>query len=254
MAASLATSALAFLAIFAGALAGVWLASRLPEPHRSSESRTAVSVSMAVVGTMAALVLSLLISNANSSFNTQVAAIDDLAVNIVKLDRTLIRYGDGTADIRQALRAYATAKASELSGRDNRSARKIDTLRLLEQVSDGVMALHPSSTREQQIQQRTLAIVYAMSDARWTLAETEGSAVPRVFLVVLIFWLSLLFTSFGLFAPRNQTVVVALLLCALAISGGIFLILELGSPNNGLIRVSVTPIELAVQQLQKPTE
>ena len=250
MAASLATSALAFLAIFAGAVGGVWLASRLPEPHLSSESQTAISVSMAVVGTMAALVLSLLISNASSSFNTQVAAIDDLAVDVVKLNRTLIRYGRDTIDIRQALRAYAAAKAAELSERDSRSDRRADTLRLLERVSDDVMALRPQNAREQQIQQRTLILVNAMMDARWTLAETVGAAIPHVFLVVLIFWLTLLFASFGLFAPRNQTVLVALLLCALAISGGIFLTLELGSPNDGLIRVSVAPIELAVQQLQ----
>jgi hypothetical protein len=39
-----------FIAIAFGALTGLWLARHLPKTHLSSESRTAVSVSMAVVG------------------------------------------------------------------------------------------------------------------------------------------------------------------------------------------------------------
>ena len=202
---------------------------------------------MAVVGTMAALVLSLLISNASTSFNTRVTAIDDLALDIVKLNHALVRYGNDTIEIRRALWAYAAAKALNLSEWDSHA----DTLRLLDHVSDGILALHPASERDHQIQQRTLTLVDAISDARWTLAETAGSAIPHAFLIVLIFWLSLLFASFGLFAPKNQTVLAALLLCALAISGGIFIILELGSPDSGLIRVSLAPIELAAQQIRE---
>lgn len=239
-------SGLAFVVIFSGALAGMWLARQLPEPHLSSESRTAVSVSMAVVGTMAALVLSLLISNANTSFNTQAAAVDNLAIDMVKLDRTLERLGGVTAQVQGSLKAYATAKLQELAGRGDRS---IDTLKLLETVSDGILTLHPADARSRQIQQRALTLVDAITDARWTLAETAGSAIPRAFLAVLVFWLSLLFASFGLFAPRNSTVLAALLMCTLAISGGIFIILELGSPTSGFIRVPVTELDMAVRQL-----
>ena len=245
-------SGLAFLAIFGGALAGVWLARRLPEPHLSTESRTAISVSMAVVGTMAALVLSLLISNASASFNTQSAAVDNLAVDIIKLDRALIRLGRQTAEVRGTLLAYAAAKARDLSGRDSRSDLDAEKLRLLEHVSDGILALHPAEARDTQIQQRALTLVDAITDARWTLAETTGSAIPHAFLIMLIFWLALLFASFGLFAPRNHTVLAAVLMCALAISGGIFMILELGTPNSGLIRVSVAPIQMAVGQIGGP--
>lgn len=242
-------SGLAFLAIFGGALGGVWLAHRLPEPHLSSESRTAVSVSMAVVGTMAALVLSLLISNASTSFNTQAAAVDNLAIDIVKLDRTLVRLGGETAQVQGSLKTYAMAKLRELSGRGDRSHLDVDTLKLLETVSDGILALRPADARSRQIQQRALTLVDAITDARWTLAETAGSAIPQTFLVVLVFWLALLFASFGLFAPRNSTVLAALLMCTLAISGGIFIILELGSPTSGLIRVPVAELAMAVRQI-----
>ena len=84
---------LTFIAIVFGALTGLWLARQLPEAHLSSESRTAVSVSMAVVGTLAALVMSLLISSASSSFNAKTDALHRLAVDIIRLDRALRQYG-----------------------------------------------------------------------------------------------------------------------------------------------------------------
>jgi hypothetical protein len=57
-----------FVAILAGAFAGWMLRQRLPQHHLTDETKNLVSVSMAVVATISALVLGLLISNANSTF------------------------------------------------------------------------------------------------------------------------------------------------------------------------------------------
>ena len=46
-------------------------------------------------------------------------------------------------------------------------------------------------------------------------------------LVVLVLWLTVIFISFGLFAPFNATVVSSLFVSALSVSGAIFLILEM---------------------------
>ena len=67
-------------------------------------------------------------------------------------------------------------------------------------------------------------------------------AIPTPFLVVLVFWLAALFVSFGLFAPPNATVIATLMVCALSVSGAIFLILELADPFKGLIQISSTPL------------
>jgi hypothetical protein len=66
------------------------------------------------------------------------------------------------------------------------------------------------------------------------------------FLVVLVFWLSMIFASFGLFAPVNSTVIVVLFVCALSVAGAIFLILELDQPFAGLIRISDEPMRKAL--------
>jgi hypothetical protein len=79
--------------------------------------------------------------------------------------------------------------------------------------------------------------------------EQLGSSIPAPFLVVLVFWLSIIFVSFGLFAPRNATVVAAFFICALSVSGAIFLILELDQSFEGLLQVSSDPLRAALAQL-----
>jgi hypothetical protein len=110
--------------------------------------------------------------------------------------------------------------------------------------------MSPGDDRERQIETKALRLVDAMSDARWLLIETTSSAVPTGFLIMLIFWMALLFACFGLFAPKNATVVACMFLCVLAISGGILMILELGSPGRGLIQVPIDPMFEAISQLQ----
>ena len=71
------------------------------------------------------------------------------------------------------------------------------------------------------------------------------------FLVLLVFWVTIIFLSFGLFAPPNATVIVTLFLCALSVSGAIFMILELDRPFGGLIHISSVPMRNALAQLGK---
>jgi hypothetical protein len=244
-------SLMAFVAIFGGALAGVGLAHRLPEPHLNAETRTAVSVSMAVVGTLAALVLSLMITNANSTFEAKGDAVASLAVEIIKLDRTLRRYGPETGPARQALEAYATTKAQTLSNQADGSSLGVTTLQLLERVDDEILVLHPGDDRQTHLKGDALALIHAIADSRWTLVAKAETAVSSPFLGLLIFWLALLFASFGLFAPRNATVVAVLFLSGIVIAGGIFMILELGSATGGFVRISVEPMRAALAELQQ---
>jgi hypothetical protein len=66
------------------------------------------------------------------------------------------------------------------------------------------------------------------------------------FLVVLIFWLAMLFTSFGLYALYNTAVIGALLVGALSVACAIFLVLQLDRPFKGLIQISSVPLRNAV--------
>ncbi|MFG1301166.1 hypothetical protein V5F49_15340 [Xanthobacter sp. V3C-3] len=251
---SILAGLLSLIAICGGAMLGLWLAPRLPEHHLTGETGTAVSVSMAVVGTLAALVLGLMVNSASASFSARTTAIEALAADIIKLNRVLLSYGADTAEIREALAVYARNKADELS----RPAPDTDevgltTLHEVEAINEQVLRLEPKTDRERHIQARALSLLENMVDARWSLVEKSKMVMPAPFFVLLVAWLSLLFASFGLFAPRNATVLSFLLLGASAIAGCVFIILELGSPSQGLIRPSADPLYQVVRELKITT-
>ena len=77
-----------------------------------------------------------------------------------------------------------------------------------------------------------------------------GGAVPKTFLIVVIFWLSMTFASFGLSAPRNATVVVTVfVISTLSVAAAVFLIFELDSPFDGIIQISSEPFRYALANL-----
>ena len=69
--------------------------------------------------------------------------------------------------------------------------------------------------------------------------------------MVLLCWLTILFATYGLLAPVNPTLVVVLLVCALSMSGAIYLVVEMIQPFDGVIKVSSTPLLKAVQYINR---
>jgi hypothetical protein len=77
------------------------------------------------------------------------------------------------------------------------------------------------------------------------------SPIPLAFLNLLVFWLTILFGTFGLFAPRNATVVLALVLSATAVSSGIGLVIDMTDPFSGFVRISGGPMHHALETTRK---
>jgi len=94
-----------------------------------------------------------------------------------------------------------------------------------------------------------MGITLALGEMRWLRYEQSATVVSWPLLVVLVFWLTIIFISFGIFAPKNLTVVTTLLFSALAVSGAVLLILEMYSPFVGLIHISSAPLRAALEQL-----
>jgi hypothetical protein len=109
--------------------------------------------------------------------------------------------------------------------------------------------LEPRDDFQRALYAQTLQIGMELGQKRSLLLEETGGSIPAPFLIVLVFWLALIFASFGLFAPTNSTVVGVLLACALSVAGAIFLILELDRPFQGLLQISSTPLHNALMHL-----
>jgi len=114
---------------------------------------------------------------------------------------------------------------------------------------DRVSALKPATDAQKFIQGRALQLVAGLGDTRLLLTEQARNAISWPFLVVLVFWLAMLFVGFGLFAKRNATIVAALLLGALSVSGAIFLILEMNRPYTGMMQISIEPIRFVLSRM-----
>ena len=111
------------------------------------------------------------------------------------------------------------------------------------------MKLSPKNERQRSLQGRAIGTLQEIGKTRLLLFAEAGAAIPVPFLVVLIFWLAIIFASFSLFSDNNATTVVALCIFALSASAAIFLILELGQPFTGLMRISSDPLRNALAPL-----
>jgi hypothetical protein len=245
----MAISWIVFGVVFGGALVGMALRACVPEHHLSQESKDVVKLGMGLIGTIAALVLGLLIASAKSSYDTQRNGLAQLAANISLLDRILAHYGQETNACRKQLRENLLATLDQYWPEDRAKAGHMEVSTRSESLYELIQGLSPQTEAQRTLQTAALKTAVDIAQARWLLSAQQGSTIPTPFLIVLVFWLALLFASFSMFTRPNATVVVVLLLCALSVSGAVFLILELDQPFVGFIQLSSDPLLRALEQL-----
>src|ERR1700738_3871557 len=101
---ALSISLIVFALMCAGAFAGVAVRPLLLEKHVQPDSREVVKMATGLVGTLAALVLGLLISSAKGSFDQKTAQVRQMTATIILLDDLLAQYGPEAAPARNLLR------------------------------------------------------------------------------------------------------------------------------------------------------
>jgi len=247
---SLAVSMFVFVAVFVSAIAGLLLRGLLPEQHLSAESKRVIQLGMGLVGTMTALVLGLLVASAKGSFDAQSTEITQASANVILLDRLLGHYGPETKEIREDLRS-TLAHVLEVMWSENRhgSAQLGTEFTGSEILYEKIHNLSPQNDLQRTLQLQASNLVMNLAQTRWLLFEQGATSVSKPMLIVMLFWLAIIFMSWGLFAPPNATVIATLLVAALSVSSAIFLILEMYSPYSGLIQVSSAPLRVALAQL-----
>jgi hypothetical protein len=249
-----------FVCVFSGAMLGMYLRNVLPDHHLQDDSKDAMKAGIAIVATLSALVLGLLISSAKDSLDSMNAAFTQNGAKIIMLDRVLCFYGPETQEIRQQLHDTVQLMVDRIWHRDKikknndnnttktQTARKADGM---ESVVDKLRALTPQNDSQRLLQTQALQIGNDLLQSRWLVIEQAQITLPTVFLVILIFWLTILFISSGLFSPYNSTVIIVLLICAMSVSSAIYLVEDMSRPFQGMMKVSSAPLEKAIQRLGK---
>ena len=236
--------------VFGGALLGIFLHAVLPQHHLSAETKDIVKLGMGLVGTMAALVLGLLVAAAKGSYDTQSGELTQLSANVALLDRVLAHYGPETKEVRDLLRNTVARIVDQIWPKGGPSAATAPPQTAGGEILyDKIQALSPKNDAQRSLQSQALSIAMDTGKLRMLMFAQETGAVSIPLLVVLVLWLTVIFISFGLFAPFNATVVSSLFISALSVSGAIFLILEMYTPYSGVIAISGAPLQATLAHL-----
>jgi len=239
-----------FAGVFGGALLGLRLRAALPQPHLSAETKDVVKLAMGLVATMTALILGLLLASAKGSYDTQKSGVIEMSAKVAFLDQMLALYGPEAADARLVLRGTVESSLASIWPEG-----KSQPGRLEPSTTGGramyrsVQKLSPTDEEHRALKSEAVQIVMNLGQMRWLLFEHTGSSISLPLLVIVSAWLALIFTSFGVFAPSNPTVIVALMVASLCVAGSIFLILELDQPFSGIIQIPSAPLRSALEHL-----
>lgn len=237
-------------------LIGLALRPRLAEHHLDDESRAVVTNITGLIAAMSALLLGLLVANAQSAYNTVSDEVDQLAANLVEIDRALSTFGADAVPARALLRQVSTVEIERIWPAKGGSEVAValdplaaDAARLRFGALVGAL---PAATEAQRATQRhILDLLGASARTRVLLFNQVNNDLPLPIVLVVSFWLVTLFLAFGLLARLNAVVVIALAIGAASVGGAMFLVLELNRPFGGIMQVSDDSLRAALALMDR---
>jgi len=243
-----------FVFMLTGMALGAYLRLVLPEHHTQTDSKDILMTAAGTMATLIALIIGLLVTSAKSTYDDTNSSITQGGAKIITLDYYLSGYGPEAKEVRELLRQATAAGIERIwpdEGTHGAELAKMEAASDMSHVYNRIRELSPQNDAQKYLQTQALQIAADMMQSRWMLIEQSQVNLPRMFLVVLTFWLTVMFVQFGLLAPRNRTALSALFICAISMAGAIFLILELNHPLEGRIKVSSAPMQKALSLIGK---
>jgi hypothetical protein len=249
---SIEISVLVFSLAFGGAMLGIHFRQFLPIGEFKEETKTHVRTGVGLLTSMFALLLSLQLSSGKTNFDTQEQDVALLASKAVMLDRVLALYGPEAQKARESLRNNVIDLLNHVWPKE-----RSETSTWVPENKGGVEFYNKiqelSPKNEDQRSERSIALGMAVDigQMRWKSASRIRSSTAVPLMIVEITWATIIFASFGLLAPRNWAVILSFAVCASAVAGGFFLIVEMNTPFSGLLHVSSAPLREALKYLAR---
>jgi Protein of unknown function (DUF4239) len=237
------TSGWTFLVSFASLIAGIALGmavrARLPGHRLSQETKEVVRLGAGLLATLAAVVISLMIASAKSSYDTQDAHFRQLAAYLVETDQLLAQYGPQGAEVRKLMRQSVPAAIDRIWR--EKAAASQDTAftanSLAEQLRTAIDALAPQNDAQHALKLRIMQATDELARVRLLMYADADKPILTPFFLILIFWLTVIFASYGLSVEPGAVAAVALLVFALSVSSALFLVADLSQPFAGLMQI-----------------
>jgi hypothetical protein len=211
-----------------------------------------MKLAIGLVATMSALVLGLLVSSAKGAYDTERSEVILMASKVTFLGRVLEAYGPDAAGVRALLRSTIEESIQQMwPGQMRRPTDRNPNVQAGNLAYAALQQLSPQNNMQTVLKSQATSLAAEMAQTRSLLAAQSVPSVSQPMLIILVSWLVVIFVGFSVLAPPNTTTLLALMISALAVSGAIFLILELDQPFGGLIGISSEPMVNALHQIEK---
>jgi len=238
-----------FGCLVAAVLLGRGLRRMLPQEHLSADSRDVIKLAIGLVATMSALVLGLLVSSAKGSYDTERSEVIQMAAKVAFLDRALAFYGPEAAEARDRFHDAVKEAVEQMWPEEARQPVQLAPNAQTGNALYGVLqSLSPHDDAQRKLKEQAISVGIDIGQLRSLLVAQSVPSISTPMLIILVLWLAIIFLGFSTLAPPNITAIFALTISAVAVSGAIFLILELDQPFGGIIRISSEPMVNALSQ------
>jgi hypothetical protein len=223
----------------AGVILGMVLRARIPAAKLGHDTKEVIRLGAGLLATLAAVVISLMIASAKSSYDTQDAHFRQFAAYLVEADQLLAQYGPEAMPVRQLMRQNVPAAMERILSEKATSLQNtaFTASSLAEQLHAAVEALAPVNDAQRSLKPRITAAINDLARTRLLIFADGDRPVLTPFMLILIVWLTVIFTSFGLFVEPGAIAWTALLIFALSVSSALFLVADLSRPFAGLMQI-----------------
>jgi hypothetical protein len=262
---SLLPPLLILLVLCASAAVGFFVNGQLHERHRTPDSIDLVHLAIALLVTFTSIVMGLLTSSVKTGFENAYQAGGTYAGQLAQLDRCMRDYGPETAAARTQLRSYVAAVIASTwpdeaapqgvaypSSADMRGVGEDPTLGdVIDDVGLAVRGLEPADAFHRAQASACGSDYDNVVKSRWAVIEGVHGSISAPFYWVLVFWLAIVFASFGLRAPPNVLNIIVIAMCAVSVSSAIFVIRDLDIPYGGLFGVPSDSMRNALADMMR---
>lgn len=245
---------IAVFSIACAASLGFFIGHRLlPDDDRAEQTQRTVQLVMTNVGILSALVLGLLVASAKTNFDTTTNEVEQFAASLSLLDRNFVRVVPDGETLRNSLRDFTTKMlARTWPGESSASStvRASEAEQILDGMEEQLRSLETQAAQAQLVS--TASALQLLGELKRTsrlLALQQSIRTPRPFLAVVIFWLSMSYLSYAIFAPLNRAVIGAMIISAISVSIALNIIVDMDRPFVGLVKVSSAPVRQALDQM-----
>jgi Protein of unknown function (DUF4239) len=252
---ALLAGAVVFVITLGAGLLGLGVKSRLTEDHKTGESRGVVGQIAGLVTLLLALVLGTLIGVSYSYFATQKTELEGFSSQLLRLDQALKQYGPETQPVREKLKAGAVKGYEAFWGGgepDPEALTVAGPLATAQATADFLATLQPKTDGQKAALATANTYASMIEQSRLLMAlQIASPPVSWILIAILIFWTAALFFGVGLYAESNAVVLAALTFGALSVAFAVFLILGMGEPFTGVVKVNPAALKEAIEFIGK---